>query len=576
MRTDALPRRDWLRLLREWWTYLLIAVPGIVLRVMVPMDIVWGSGHDAQLQVVLARNILNGHWLGGELVADMWIGSQWNLALAKGVGYPLFLVVVKPTGLSPVLAAFLVYLLGAFLVARAVRGWFANAWGLITFAVLVFSPALYGGEFSRVYRNNLTAGLALVALGLSLTLARRIERTRIRVAGVQALRRGDVVLAVLLGLCFGLLWITRLDVHWIALACGTALAVSGWPLLRRVSSVLRVGAPLLTVLVASAIVVPLVVSLVNRAQYGIMAADDYGSGPIAETQLLLSRIDAEPVHPLVHVNAEQRRKAYAVSPTLSRIASQLEDPASNWKMNPTTAQGTMGESAGWFSWELRDAPVRAGLVYTLADLHRFFATAESELRVACEMGRLSCNQRGEFAPGVRFITEVDAQQFREQYLLALRVHSRGAGAPNFFNLAPLGIPELDTLWTDVVNGVDTKVAPRQMTSPARVFARLSVVFIFSLLAALVLVAVALVARRTRPDWAKCMVGLGCIAGTLVNALIVTWFSLEIGVTTENNAGYLFAAQSFLYAGLVILLAALAQPLLRGEQRLGRADVEEPA
>jgi hypothetical protein len=567
-------RRDGSRFVREWWAYLLIAAAGIVLRVMVPMDIVWGSGHDSQLQVVLARNIANGYWLGGELVADMWIGSQWNLALAKGVGYPLFLVVVKPTGLNPVLAAFLVYLLGAFLVARAVRGWFSNAWGVVMFAALVFSPALYGGEFSRVYRNNLIAALALVALGLSFHLARRLDRARVRVAAGHALGRGDLLLSALLGLCFGLLWITRLDVHWIALGCGAALAVSGWPLLRRVSSTLRIVVPLLAILLASAIVVPLTVSLVNRAQYGIMAADDYGSGPIAETQLLLSRIDAESVHPLVHVNAEQRRKAYAVSPTLARIAGQLEDPASNWKKFPTEVQGTNGESASWFSWELRDAPVRAGLVYTLADLHRFFSAAESELVAACESGRLSCNQRGEFAPGVRFITDVDARQLREQYLLALRVHSRGAGAPNFFNLTPLGIPELDELWTTVVNGVDTKAAPRQMTSPARLFARISVVFVMSVLAAMVLAAVALVARRIRPDWGRCFVGLGCVAGTIVNALIVTWFSIEIGVTTDNNAGYLFAAQSFLYAGLVILLAALAQPLLRGDQRFRRPDVEE--
>ena len=111
-------------------------------------------------------------------------------------------------------------------------------------------PALYGGEFSRVYRNNLIAALALVALGLSFNLARRLDRARVRVAAGHALGRGDLVLSALFGLCFGLLWTTRLDVHWIALGCGAALAVSGWPLLRRVSSTLRVGVPLLTVLIA--------------------------------------------------------------------------------------------------------------------------------------------------------------------------------------------------------------------------------------------------------------------------------------------------------------------------------------
>ena len=273
------------------------------------------------------------------------------------------------------------------------------------------------------------------------------------------------------------------------------------------------------------------------------------------------------------MNADQRGKGYLVSPSLNRIRAQLEDPASPWK--PINfSPGLIGESAGWFSWELRDAPVKAGLVSTLGELHDFFGATEQELRVACTNGTLQCSAPGEFAPGVRFITQVDRQLLREQFVVALRVHARGAGAPNFFNLTPLGIPDLDALWTETVNGVDTIAAPRQVTWPARYFGQVSTWLTGCALVSVPLAAVALAVRRRWPRWNLVLIGGGCLAGALLNALIVTWFSIEIGVSTENNAGYLFAAQSFVYVGLFLLFVAFVQPLFGVTKRLRGADIPE--
>lgn len=562
------------RAFEKWWAYGLVAALGIVLRAIVPMDIVWGSGHDSQLQLVLARNIANGFWLGGELVPEMWVGSQWNLALAKGVGYPLFLVVVQPTGLNPVLSAYLLYLVGALLVARSFTVWFPKWWSIAVFTVLTFSPAMFGGDFSKVYRNNLIAALALLALGLATFLAQLLKIARLH-PSQRALGYRCYVQAALLGLCFGALWITRLDVYWIAIACVVAIASVGWSAVCHRSSRLRLVLPSVAIIIGTALVIPLAVMMTNQVQYGIRAVDDFGSGPIAETQILLSKIEAAPVHPLVHVSAEQRRKAAAVSPTMARIAVQLEDPNSNWKLIPTIIeQGVTGESAGWFAWELRDAPVRAGLVSTLTELHNFFGKIEAELRQACESGELQCTAPGEFAPGVRFVTQVDRRQLLEQFISSLRIHSRGAGAPSFFNITPLGIPDLDRLWTDVVNGVDTTASPRQVQGPARLFTRVSQVLTIAVSVAIVLAFAVLAIQRKRPLWTALVFGCGCLTGVLVNAFIVTWFSIEIGVSTENNAAYLFAAQSFFYVGLLVVLAAVSQPLLSRAQSLRSSDIPE--
>jgi len=125
-----------------------------------------------------------------------------------------------------------------------------------------------------------------------------------------------------------------------------------------------------------------------------------------------------------------------------------------------------------------------------------------------------------------------------------------------------------------VNGVDTVAAPRQVTWPARYFGRISTWLTGLALVSIPSAAVALGRRRRRPRWNLLLIGGGCLAGSLINALIVTWFSVEIGVSTENNAGYLFAAQSFFYVGLFLLFAALVQPLFGVAQRFRGANVPE--
>jgi len=127
-----------------------------------------------------------------------------------------------------------------------------------------------------------------------------------------------------------------------------------------------------------------------------------------------------------------------------------------------------------------------------------------------------------------------------------------------------------------VNGVDTASSPRQVTWPAQFFARVSEFLVVGLLAIIASSGVALAVGRRRPRWSLVLVGIGAIAGMLVNAFIVTWFSLEIGVRVENNVGHLFAAQSFLYVGLIVLAAALLQPLLSRTQSVGSPDVPESA
>jgi len=187
---------------------------------------------------------------------------------------------------------------------------------------------------------------------------------------------------------------------------------------------------------------------------------------------------------------------------------------------------------------------------------------------------VQCSAPGELAPDVRFITQVDRQLLREQFVVALRVHARGAGAILRTILVPPSDPNLVGLWTETVNGIDGDAAPRQVTWPARHFGQVSIWLTRVSLVSIPLAAVALAIFRCRPRWNLVLIGGGCLAGALLNALIVTWFSVEVGISTENNQGYLFGAQSFVYVGLFLLFAAFVQPLFGITKRFRGADIPE--
>ena len=79
------------------------------LRASVPPFPIFASANDDEMQVFLADSIADGRWLG-----------DWTqTTMSKGPGYPVFLPLAYDLGLSPMVAAQVLYLLGATLVAGA-------------------------------------------------------------------------------------------------------------------------------------------------------------------------------------------------------------------------------------------------------------------------------------------------------------------------------------------------------------------------------------------------------------------------------------------------------------------------
>src|SRR5262249_42034557 len=155
--------------------------------------------HDDQLFVKLASFLRLG----------VWLGPYDQLTLAKGVGYPLFILAAFEAGIPLKLAEQGLYLAAAALIARVVVRLSRSVWlGVLLFACLAFNPALWSWHLARVIREGEYVGLSLllVALAAGALLVRREGRsTWTRFAVLAAL-----------GAVGALYWMTRQEGLWLA------------------------------------------------------------------------------------------------------------------------------------------------------------------------------------------------------------------------------------------------------------------------------------------------------------------------------------------------------------------------
>src|ERR1700680_1539675 len=105
-------------------------------------------------------------------IADgRWLGHYGKMTLAKGPGYPLFLVIAKALGLNFLAASAFFYLVAVLFFSRTVAAALSSKClfvALIT--LLLFLPALQSSDTVRVIRDLLATTLALVTLAAAIDI----------------------------------------------------------------------------------------------------------------------------------------------------------------------------------------------------------------------------------------------------------------------------------------------------------------------------------------------------------------------------------------------------------------------
>jgi hypothetical protein len=186
-------------------TLLLIAVLSIWIRSGFPLSAMPYMLHDDNLFIRTARY----------LEAGQWLGPYDNLTLAKGMFYPLFIVIAFWASVPLKIAEQIVYLLASVLTAGMVRRQVGNTrLSLILFALVSWNVFL-----TRVLRQGLYMSLSLAVVSVAVIIA-------FPVPGKPNHAVHRVAWGVGLGLVSAAYWLTREEGLWLLPACAVVIALA--------------------------------------------------------------------------------------------------------------------------------------------------------------------------------------------------------------------------------------------------------------------------------------------------------------------------------------------------------------
>ena len=443
-----------LRLFRKFDPVLVsIALLGSFLRSLIPVSLELNSPHDELLGVSLTRSLLNGNWLG-----------QWNgNTLAKPPGYSFFLYFAHFVPIDISLLTYLLYLAVAFYLARLLGRLFADGqrttvirWVFLLFA---FNPAVFGADFSRVHRINLSAVLVLLFACLNLAflfrfIAYAADRT------IRKAARDLLITSAFLGLAYSFLILTRVEAYWVLVIPLIGLGSSVVSIYRSPPkdklarpAILKMSGVCVAIFVASYLVPITLVSSINKYFYGVYEIENYFTGNFARAVTLWASVDdGRSDKTFLSVSKEQRAAVYVISPTAKSLAPLLEGTRNTaWKVFNCSKTNVCDEPGSWFPWELREAAVEIARVKSEVAFQSFFGTLAGEILSGCRSRQLSCGSAG-LAPGAQPLERLPKVQTLDVAMKALESVVNVEQAQNILRPAPAD-PDLQFLpyWHGVVN-----------------------------------------------------------------------------------------------------------------------------
>lgn len=355
---------------------LLFTIFRILVSLRIPYMILADQRYDDRMLFENAYDLLSG----------VWLGNYDTYTLAKGIGYPLFLVLAKKLCLPYSVLLSLLQAWGAWLFVRAVSVRWQNPYvQTLLYLLLLFSPiSLTLLVTQRLYRMAIIPGMVLIVFSGMIGLTLRKE---------QPLKK-QLPWAVLTGAALAFFWQIREDSVWILpfMAVMTVWNV-GYVILvlHMKKSARQILLHCLTLLLPILFLFAgnMGISAMNRLHYGVFLTNDRTEGNFAELMSLLYRLDSNTeVNSDIWISRDTIARAEAASPTLQQIQPLLDTYVEDWSTNN-------GEIPGdHFSWVLRDAVQDSGYSPDAVSAQTFYGNVLSELQAAVDRGELTEKQDG--------------------------------------------------------------------------------------------------------------------------------------------------------------------------------------
>jgi len=347
---------------RIWFPLSLFALALFKLWVVHTEDI-GGSAteYDALWFVTSAK-----HWYWGS-------PYSWT-AFVRPPAYPLWIALTHALHIPQRLAIELLLLSAWLTLVWALRrAGVSRSFGLIAFAVASLHPASFR-FFDYTMADNFYAAMLPVFLAGLISMMFRPAR---------------ISTSILTGVAFAILWNTRDEGLLLVALLPVWIVLFLWlerPHAGSWSSALRQIWKPVAIFGATAVALILIVCAFNQKTFGVFAKSDMASSSFQSLIHALLRIKPDQPQRFVSIPTESFQRAFAVSPTFTRLKAQLDgETGESWRVESFRRVGVKNEiGTGWMLWAIRQAASRSGIYETPAKALRFFRKAAHEINRACD------------------------------------------------------------------------------------------------------------------------------------------------------------------------------------------------
>lgn len=318
------------------------------------------------------------------LLKDQYLGEYDELTLVKGIMFPLFLSVIAQIGIPYMTAVTLLNTLSCvvalYTMSKFVRNRFVKT---CFFGFMMFLPSTYSTNTTLVYRDSITAALAILVICCLMLMYLYLYKNR----------RKCVLASLCAGFSWLILWHTREDTIWTIPLAGIVFIISEIYIFRyskqeRKEKIFYAGVILLPVVLVFLSIQT--ISYFNYKNYDIWTTNELNDSNYTEAVMLMMTIKPENDVEYVEITRETLQRLYDISPSLENLKEIIEyDYDNRGPMFTAGYNPDNGELNGdLITWELRGAAARMGYYETAQMAEQYWKSVTDEIQAAIDDGRL--------------------------------------------------------------------------------------------------------------------------------------------------------------------------------------------
>lgn len=338
-----------------------------------PIQIIGNSKYDDFLFVKLAKNIVEGNWLG----------PYNDTTLCKGPIFSIFIALNSYTNIPIKISEYLLYVLSVIFFFSFYKKYCKKKYlPELLFLLLIFCP--YIELENRIVREGIYGSLSIFLVCTCYAIHHYKNNTTYLLS----------FFSILHGFILFGFWFVKEEGIWIMPLIFFTFLYFTYCLYKdfKFSRLFMVKLVALFLFVPTFMICQKSLALVNFKYYGEQITIEPKSEEyINATQAIYRVKPTDNVEPFLYLNKATRNLIYSVSPSFSEVKEIVEKYKNNvgcWHM-----PNTCGDIAsGWFFWIFKSALAKKGFYKTPAVSKEYFRKVTNEINKACENGTIECNK----------------------------------------------------------------------------------------------------------------------------------------------------------------------------------------